>query len=212
MRVGNFSVVIPEGSERETGYVGLQHGKQYTVRMMSHDHRRCDAVVTIDGKEIGTFRIHGHQSFTLERSPEDHGRFTFYADATEEATKAGIALVPNESRGLIQVRFVPEKYHPPVFRGGPGGQSVSRGWDQGYGAGSLRSMGFTPDREEKTSGGITGLSGHSSQQFTEVGAMPLDESEAVTISIRLVCVPDGPRPLKAATEVARGNAVPPPVG
>ena len=220
MRVGNYSLVVVEGSEREQGYVGLGHGQQYTVRMSSHDHRRCDAEVVIDGKPVGTFRLSAYGSAVLERSPDDNGRFTFYSSGSEDAGRAGEASVGTADKGLIQVKFTPEKVRsyagvPSVvrtssFRGGPGGQSMSA-FPECHTSRSMAPGGQHTNSTrstEKTVGGITGLSGHSDQRFTNVGAIDLDEVNAVTISLRLVTRDDGPRPLRPA---GAGNAVPPPV-
>ena len=221
MRVGNYSVLIPEGVERESGHVSVEHGKQYTLRLMSHDYRRCDAEVEIDGKSLGGFRLHGYGSITLERSPEDSGRFTFYSSGTVDAGAAGEAGIAAADKGLIQVRFVPERRTaPPVprvqtmgMRGGPCGGMRGGPCGQPVGGGLFRSagpLGFTGDREEKTSGGITGLSGHSAQQFVTVGPLDRAKDESVTITLRLVTLDAGPRPLKPVSD--RANPVPAPVG
>lgn len=219
MRVGNFSVLIPEGVERDSGHVALEHGRQYTLRLLNHDHRRCDAEVTVDGKPVGGFRLHGGGSVTLERFPDDPGRLTFYSTGTWDAAAAGESAIAAPDKGLIQVRFVPERrpvYTPPPVpttrRFGAGGQSVS-------GQGLLRSAPmdlsgggearcFAGAAEEKTSGGITGLSGHSAQQFVTVADIDRAEDEAVTISLRLITLVGGPRPLQPARH---GNPVPAPV-
>jgi hypothetical protein len=212
MRYGNYSVLIPEGAERDSGYVGLPHNQQYTIRLMSHDHRRCDAEVTVDGKPVGVFRLSGHGSMTLERSPDDHGRFTFFASGSGEASTAGEATVASADKGLIQVRFVPERRrHSPA--GGIVRALFFTGMSSGEPQWSARSAdyGTVPtccEPEEKTSGGITGLSGHSSQAFTNVGAIDRDESGAVTISLRLVVADRGVRPLRAT---GQGNRVPAPI-
>lgn len=218
MRVGNFSVLVPEGTERETGHVALEHGRQYTVRLMSHDNRQCDAEVTIDGKDIGTFRLHGYGSMTLERMPSDNGRFTFYTSGTSDASAAGDANIGTQDKGLVQVKFIPEKAKEWVWRkGGPGGRSVrpmgmaepyKETWNAGGSVGTSYSTGITRSTEELTAG-ITGLSGHSDQQFVDVGGIIREESDAVQISLRLVASAAGPRELKAAP---RSNPVPVPVG
>jgi len=202
MRVGNYSVVVPEGIERESGHVELDHGRQYTLRLMSHDHRQCDAEVTIDGKYLDTFRLRGHGQVTLERMPNDTGRLTFYSSGTDEAGQAGELSVAVPDKGLIQVRLVPEKYRAPVPTPTTGHVLRSK---------SMRPIGMCSfaGQEEKTSGGITGLSGHSGQQFVNVEAINREESEAVTISIRLVTGNTGPRPLRASAGTA--NPVPQPV-
>ena len=211
MRVGNFSVLIPEGVERDSGHVALEHGRQYTLRLMNHDHRQCDAEVTVDGKPMHGFRLYGNGSVTLERMPDDPGRLTFYSAGTADAAQAGEGQIASPDKGLIQVRFVPAKrpvYTPPAApvprRYGTSGQSMG-------GGGLLRSaapLGFAPQAEEKTAGGITGLSGHSNQQFVTVADIDRAEDEAVTISLRLITLVGGPRPLQP---VRQGNPVPAPV-
>jgi hypothetical protein len=217
MRVGNYSVYIPEGVERESGHVALDHGKQYQLRLVNHDYRQSDAEVTIDGKVIGTFRLYGHGSVTLERSPHDNGRFTFYTSGTKEAVLAQEGAIHDDNKGLIQVRFVPEKYRKavPVARGmGMRPMGMTGGYE-GYeryeatSGGQLRSSASSfSDQEEKTAGGITGLSGHSDQRFVDVPGIDLDDTAAVLISIRLVTANTGPRPLQPTP---RANKVPEPV-
>lgn len=214
MRVGNFSVIIPEGRERDTGHVALNHSQQYTIRLMSHSHRRCDAEVTVDGKPVGTFRLNSHDSMTLERPSHDTGRFTFYQADSGEAAQVGVAGIASPDRGLIQVRF-----------------RVERQYERPKHLGSIRTCGMNPqsqpsydgatcnrggEREEKTSGGIfvgaqncaagvTGLSGQSQQSFYSVAPLDYDPSEETVITIRLVVGDNGPRPLTAAS---RANPVP----
>ena len=48
MRVGNFSLMIPEGIERDSGHIVLPHEQVYTLRLGNHGNRRCDAHVWID--------------------------------------------------------------------------------------------------------------------------------------------------------------------
>lgn len=236
MRVGSFSVQIPEGRERDSGHVVLDHGRQYTLRLGNHQDRPCDAHVTVDGKSLGGFRVNAREYVTLERSPNDNGRFTFYLDGTADAVTAGIGEVPAVDKGLIQVRFVPERRRErPVgtvvktaglrSRGGPGGQSQGPvGEPASWRAPSQHPYDgpqcFAGEAEEKTSGGLlrgglgfapggTGISGHSNQSFVTVADLDGDEAEAVTISIRLVGPDNTPRPLKAVQP--RANAVPDPV-
>lgn len=216
MRVGNYSVLVPEGVEQSSGHVALEHGRQYTLRLMNHDHRRCDAEVTIDGKSLGGFRLLGHGQMTLERMPHDSGRLTFYSSGTNDAAAAGEGGISVPDKGLIQVRFVPEKRPAePVRTVQPVGMVPTMGGgpllrSRSFGAGGPSApLEFAPEAEEKTCGGITGLSGHSNQQFVTVGGIDRDEGAAVTISLRLITLKSGPRPLTPAGAV--GNPVPEPV-
>lgn len=56
--------------------------------------------------------------------------------------------------------------------------------------------------------GMTGLSGHSNQQFQNVANLDYDVSKFITISLRLVSVHNDIQEMKPIT---RGNPVPPPV-
>ncbi len=215
MRVGNYSVMIPEGCERDSGHVELPHGATYQIRLMNHCHsRRCDAEVTVDGKSVGFFRVDQNGSIILERPLDDHGKFTFFKVDSQEGEQAGAAGISKDDRGLIQVVFKPEKARPKSIidaavpttgqmrlrsvRRGPGGQSCggSYGNVETYGG---QAMNFAP-----ASAGLTGLTGHSNQTFHHVANLDYDPDGAVTISIRLVCG-TGVRPLVA---VAKGNPIP----
>lgn len=197
MQVGMFFVQIPQGRELHSGHIELKHDTRYTVRLGSLDYnRRCDATVEIDGKEIGAFRLNAGQTITLERPQHDTGCFTFYRSDSAEAGVAGVGDVARDQRGLVRVTFRPENRVYNVY-------TATR--SRGYGAG-----GQSYNAEEKTAGGITGLSGTSRQQFTEVANLDYDPAGEVVITLRLVCVEDRPaaRPLTAAP---RGNPVPAPV-
>lgn len=119
MRIGNFSVLIPEGREHGSGHVALPHNTQYVIRMGNHGSPRCDATVEVDGKEVGSFRINGYGNLVLERSVNDTGRFTFFEADSAEGASAGAGEIATDLRGLVRVTFRPEKYVKPIpFVGG----------------------------------------------------------------------------------------------
>ena len=214
MRVANFSLLIPEGRERDSGHVEIAHGKVYTLRLMNHwQERACDAEVVIDGKPVGTFRVDAGRSVTLERPAHDDGRFTFYEATSGEAQAAGAGKVSVGERGLVQVRFRPGK---PIRshvlegmvlcsdkgtrpRGGVGCQSAGNDV-------SLECL----SAEQTVKAGVTGLSGQSGQRFVTVADLDYDPAHETTVTVRLVALPSGPRELTAA--VSRANPVPSPVG
>lgn len=211
MRVGSFSVYVPEGRERDSGHVELPHGSVYTLRLGNHGSRRCDAEVSIDGKSVGVFRLNGG-TMTLERPADDNGRFTFFAADSAEGAQAGAGSVGRVDRGLVQVVFRPERERP---------MGVVRGAGFEKGGTTLTSLGDNEVRsrcfggEEKTSGGIlglnqagvTGLTGQSDQNFVSVANLDYDLNGAVTISLRLVTGVA----VRELRPVTRGNAVPAPV-
>jgi hypothetical protein len=202
MYLNSFSVRIPEGQEIDGGYIELEHNTQYRLVLRNARPTRCDARVEIDGKHVGTWRIHAQESITLERPAHDTGRFTFYQIGTSEAEVAG--LVPGEPNlGLIKVVFTPELVPlqapaPAIFRDLAGVEAA-----EGFGARSAKS-----DVSGTHAPGGTGLSGHSQQQFVTVGVMDLDYSQQTVIHLRLVSKlnQNQPRPLTSFL-----TPVPPPI-
>lgn len=124
MRVGNFSVLIPEGVEKDSGHVQMRHDQVYGIRLGNHGSVRCDAEVNVDGKHVGTFQMYSGQVFTLERPSHDTGRFTFYKANSEQGESVGAADVSTQERGLISVTFRPEKPRRILRSRGPSGQSM----------------------------------------------------------------------------------------
>ncbi len=232
MRVGNFSVIIPEGRERDSGHVELPHGTVYRPTLKNHhNNRRCDAHVTIDGKDMGTFRVDAFGSFPLERPAHDAGRFTFYKADTAEYAASACGEVAPDLRGLVQVVFRAEK--APLMRVGKLNLSADVFDRQGsatYGGPSAWHCSMAPEAPtsgkidfpdngkllsrrggaggQSVSAGATGLSGQSGQKFSTVAELDYDPDETVTVTLRLVAAEPGPRPL---TAVPRANPVPAPV-
>lgn len=218
MRVGNFSVLILPGRERDSGHVVVPHGSVYSIRLGNHFYgRRCDAEVTIDGKHAGTFRLESGATMTLERPAHDEGRFTFYRNCSNEAKLAGVIKVANNDRGLVQVVFKPEhevkRWPVPESRYTPAGWATTDcdGPEEKTSGGILRSRGLVSNCSAPLSTGITGLSGHSNQQFHTVADLVYDHSQDTTITVRLVAGDEGPRELTPAP-ARRSNPVPEPVG
>lgn len=117
MRVGNYTVTIEGGRELDNGYIAVKDGSPYAPVLRNHDWKRCDAVLTIDGKEIQTFRLNPHQSLRIEGPPDDpqKGRWTFYAAGSAAAAKAGEGEVAKNEKGLITVVFKPERREQPTL-------------------------------------------------------------------------------------------------
>jgi len=233
MYLNSFSVRVPEGSEKTSGYVEIEHGKKYTLVLRNNHWVCCDAQVSIDGKDIGTFRVDPCSSIRLERMPDDDGRFTFYRKGSKEYIKSDLDNVSIEDLGLIRVTFTPEKDSLEIDEvlwtdetllnvndetlwnvNEPLGDKIYCGDvldNITYSACThRRDSGVTAQNCSISSGG-TGLSGHSNQGFISVGSIQKDYSQQTTINLRLVerkNRSEDPRPLKP---VMRSNPVPPPV-
>lgn len=216
MRVGNFSLFIPQGRERDSGHVELDHGKVYEIRLGNHfQGRRCDALVEVDGKRIGEFRINDGQTMTLERGPDDSGRFTFYRSGSSDAQKVGESSIIHENRGLVRVVFKPERYFDREEKTSGAVPTVGESMRSTVDCSSeeltghrstTRGFSFAP---QNAAAGVTGLSGHSGQSFYNVSPLNYDLSYETTITLRLVCN-DGPRELKPQGSRS-ANPVPEPV-
>lgn len=202
MKFDNYSVRIPEGKELANGYVALEHGTQYSISLailtdwVSKSVQRANAQITIDGIDIGTWRVTSGRMTTIEHGVDDDGKFTFYRADSREAIAVGFDSVNRNQLGLIVVTFTPE-----MITSRP--QQISKSITRG----SLNEYDENTTRGGHSAGG-TGLSGRSNQEFDYAENMITDPSKAVTISLRLVCDSqrndNEPRPL-------RGNPVPPPI-
>ena len=223
MRAGSFSVRVPESRERTNGQAELSHGTQYTIILGNHQSKRCDATLTIDGQKIADFRLDPNQIITVEGPPDgDRGRFTFAEANSQEAVQGGVDAVAPVERGLVEVRFRPERHtYNPVRRPGflTGAQPK---WSSGVtrGIGRPVTTCSMSDRETKTSGGIvttdqgqttsagiTVLTGQNHQQWRGAENIDHDPSGEVIITLRLVGVDGividyGVRPLRQVPPMA----------
>lgn len=215
MRVGNFSVLIPEGIERDSGHVQLPHGTQYCIRIGNHEWLRCDAEVEVDGKPVGNFRLNQNETVTLERPADDRGRFTFFRVDSEEAQAVGQAEISRDDRGLIRVTFRPERRrqkNPAMDRSiyARGGSCCVPPVYGDFGTTETGCGGPKGLEEIKTSAGITGLTGKSEQTFHSVAGLDHDPERTVVVTLRLIAGPGAATPRKLEP-APRGNPVPLPV-
>lgn len=213
--LGDYSVVITtEGritrilNVDENFYVPLPHGSEYSIKMWNRASTRCDAKVSIDGQDVGTWRIPAREYIKIERPSNISRKFTFYEEGTSESKQAGITS-GGDSNGLVSVRFIPEKYREiiPMFFGDRDesiGMFGSRDGMLGvrditvnnttrvlkknerYDAASKCMMKKHSNSTSGMRSGGTGLGDKSSQNFTTTSAIVHDTEKAVTITIRLI--------------------------
>jgi len=113
MYLNDFSVRIP-GRKETSGYVELNHGETYSINIKNSRSVRCEAVITIDGKDMGTLLLKPYERVNLERPINEAKKFTFYRINSQEAADSGLNKVDNDELGLISVEFKPEKKGEPV--------------------------------------------------------------------------------------------------
>ncbi len=119
----NFQVdIIPDqgsvttNKKNDSYYVEMPEDNiQYRIRLKNSGAPKCDAVVTIDGKNMGKFRINSYSHMVLERPADVERRFTFFVGGSDGSKQGGYQ--PKErNNGLIEVVFKPEKQLIHVYR------------------------------------------------------------------------------------------------
>ena len=138
---------------------------------------------------------------SIDRPADDTGCLTFYRAGSKKGKKAGIANVDSNDMGVISVEFRPEKKSRPKGVAGSQVMNIARGQVAGD---------FTPTSDccQLISAGGTGLSGKSNQEFHEVPNVKYNQSDVVTINLRLVEGNESPRELMSQS---KSNSVPRPV-
>lgn len=165
MRIGAFSVQVPEGQETSGGFVRMQHNTRYTLKLGNHGSRRVDANVVIDGKFMGLFRLDPGTVFPLRRPSHDESFFTFMKRDSQEGGDAGLGGVSKNDLGLVIVTFKPEKDRPASSY-----KSISRSDDRfGYSKGNLS----LDDMPERTSGGPPPVECRARGEEYTTGAVPM---------------------------------------
>jgi len=183
----SFSLRVVGGDEQSGGYVNMAHGQKYSLQMRSDREERCDAHVEIDGQHVGTWRIERRSTINISHKNNVVGQFTFYRLGSEEAQHTALNGA-SPDLGLVKVTFTPEVQAKPVLHDSYSlhFNNVSFGPKGSLGAGTMRSAGGT------------GLSGQSSQHFTNAGKIEYDRSQETVIQLRLVWSDiETPRPLTA---------------
>jgi hypothetical protein len=191
LRSGNFSVSIKSRYVRKVHknnytYVALKNNSEYSILLTNHSDKRCDAKVSVDGKNVGKFRIDGYSSIDIDR-PVDHARkFTFLRDSSYRAHVAGIRE-GEHTNGEVNVVFYPEKHSYPYSTG------TRCAMRQCYSNGVGELSSFSVDGERSgmkgygLSAGATALGNMSHQDFDY--AEPLhgvDRNNIRSIKLRLI--------------------------
>lgn len=220
IELNKFSVHIIGGNSLPGGYVELSHGATYKIQLRNGNFRKADAYVSVDGKEVGAFRIDENSTIVIERPVDDTGKFTFYEIESSEAKEAELQNVSNFDLGLISVRFELEKVKVQTVRRSAspviGGQrtlfsrtSIGSSFTSTAGSESLLcSAGSADDlcdfglTKSSHSAGGTGLSGQSNQTFIDVANIEIDPNWTTWVNVRLVAKKKSIRPLVSHSNIA----------
>jgi hypothetical protein len=173
-------------------YYPLPNGAEYIVRLNNNTDKRCNVILSIDGKEMGKWRINAYSGVSLERPTNSPRKFTFFREKSREAKMGGVKA-GSYKNGLIEAKFIPESvsrfFNDRVMcdnlnndcEFGPR-YSGTENINQSFGIGSIRA-----DSERNSySSGATVLGRGSSQRFNDASYMKEDKKHSVTKTIRLV--------------------------
>ena len=88
----------------------MQHGAQYSIELENKRvDRRCEALISVDGKLVADLILDPKQLVLLERPEDDARRFTFFVGGTQESKDFG--FVPGKPlNGNVSVLFKPEHW------------------------------------------------------------------------------------------------------
>jgi hypothetical protein len=175
LQSAGFELCIPQGHHLSSGHIRLEHQVFYTIRLSNHHNRRCDVRLSIDGKEVGNWRIPANSTIELERPVNDTGRFTFYRLGSEGALAAGLS--ESEAIGLISAIFIPELIK------------------------KTNSVEIIFSKRTHDARGGTGLSGMSGQKYGIAESILPDIENTTTIYVRLVAHDRSAHPLKSTKEI-----------
>jgi hypothetical protein len=203
---GNF-VPCEKLSEQ---YRGLVDGSTYRVVMTNEYPGQVDAILTIDGKVQGRYRLNPWETFAVERPADLSRSFVFVKENGALAREAGV--VSNESEnGLVQVEFLPrkkttqsmyetrntsaERFVPfmndcrsgPVLKGCSGDSFDSTRVPKGCSGESF----YSTRVPQVLGGGATALGENTSQKFTTVPDIPegdVDKEKVTVLVVRLLAI------------------------
>lgn len=193
-----------DGSQSGPWYVSLQDNTEYKLRLGNNRSTICDAIVKLEGKPVGTWRIEANSSIVIERPISESRKFTFVSEQNPEALEAGISP-GSPSNGLVEVEFKPKKqtrylkvggdaqmsyvpsprYETMFFSAGPRAARAAspprlsqaafmQPIHGGRGAAPSMYRAPSPSRSDYQ-GGATVYGSESSQRFTSIAPIPENE-------------------------------------
>lgn len=109
----SISIISPNVKQIVQGkynYFSLPNFSEYKLKLINNRPTRCDAVVSIDGEDIGTWRVNAYSSIMIERPANVNRRFIFVKEFYKKSHDIdGVdvgRIDPNN--GVITVVFKPE--------------------------------------------------------------------------------------------------------
>ena len=154
---------------------------KYSIKLQNHAGTLCDATITLDDDNVGTFRIRPYETIEIERPSYNNKQFTYFKGGSSQSLKAGYEK-GNSNNGLVKVVFKPGKKPPFVNFSQLESTTLGSSSSSPYGFSNSTSLrhstntksckhSMTSTRTNNLSEGITGLSGHSNQSFHELALL-----------------------------------------
>lgn len=175
-------------------YYSMPRDTEYNVCMHNRSSDRVNAVLTIDGEEMGKWRINAHSEITVERPAHNQRKFTYVKENSWQEVMGGIRQGSSDN-GLIEVRFIPEArvYDAINFDDIPDPSMRSFNYSSENSLGTRaqsynESLSFS-NKSTNDAGfavGGTVLGDDSSQRFGDASRIIEDEQRAITKRVRLV--------------------------
>jgi hypothetical protein len=230
VQLDGYSLSIMGGGWRGTApekdqLVPCEDGSTFMIVLKNGNNTPCEAEVTLDGKQQGTWVMKPHEQCILERPTHKKQLFTFVF-VEKHGAAAGLTA-GSPTNGLVSVKFTPEKKKP-TFSFGFGARTAEGcegcedmdGDDDvcemapaGFSFGIKRRSGESRGATRSYKEGGTCLTGSSSQQFNSVKGLDLDHEAARSLHLRLVGKEPDSNSITPLTDCRgpRSTAVPPPV-
>lgn len=175
-------------------YVPIRHLEEYKIKLYNNRDVRCDAILSINGKEVERFRINGNSSITIERPSDTQRRFTYADEKSSQARNYGMQI-GNKNNGLISVIFKPEKqtFKYSLLNTGMPIKKKSKllsnniNHSDNFYSNSYESYNLNCENTKQFSSGGTLLGKHSDQNFTTTASIyDYDFNNITELSARLI--------------------------
>ena len=88
-------------------YVGLCNQSEYAIALYNEDGVVCDAQISIDGLDVGTWAIDNNFETIIERPANSNRKFTFVKETSNIARRTGVNI-GSDDNGIITVTFKPK--------------------------------------------------------------------------------------------------------
>jgi hypothetical protein len=94
-------------------YCILPHESYYGIKIRNNNFTTYNAVLNIDGVDMGKFRIESRGTHTIYRPAHSKRSFVFVEDDSDIAGSSGVT-VGDKNNGLVEITFIPVVKHSTI--------------------------------------------------------------------------------------------------